>query len=110
MIQKVENFFSKPLYANPLKCFDTEGSYQCQCIVGYKGDGRNCVRKPFEIFFERENQIECFQSPNSDLKICDCAAGYEAKEVVQAIDFDFPMLKCFDIDECRDGEINTFLI
>ena len=28
--------------------------------------------------------------------------------MVQAIDFDFPMLKCFDIDECRDGEINTF--
>ena len=27
------------------RCFNVYGSFQCQCLPGYQGDGRTCIRK-----------------------------------------------------------------
>ena len=58
-------------------CKDTEGSYECQCDVGYVGDGLTC-----------ESENECRRNgalchpkadclDNGDSYTCFCRSGYE---------------------------------
>ena len=31
------------------KCINTVGSYNCECYIGYNGDGYNCTGKYYKV-------------------------------------------------------------
>ncbi|XP_028416050.1 neurogenic locus notch homolog protein 1-like [Dendronephthya gigantea] len=71
-------------------CSNTPGSYNCQCQIGYEGNGKKC------------NDInECADSPcgynanctnTNGSYICECRTGYEGNGI-----------NCTDVDECEKG-------
>eukprot|EP00210_Caulerpa_lentillifera_P001222 g1178.t1 len=61
--------------ASTAGCINTEGSFKCQCYIGYKGDGFRCVETSAlkklnkDYFTEGEGQLACNEGDNIEYPI-----------------------------------------
>ena len=80
-------------------CTDTDGSFECQCDIGYEGDGVNCtdVNECDNPALRRVLESHCVanaECSNTDGSYeCACAEGWEGDGLVE----------CTNIDECTLG-------
>jgi hypothetical protein len=111
-------------------CVDTVGSYMCQCLPGYKGDGRECVEETYECpemtvkvtnadmltFGWRVREMRLYRSETCDpasevgLTVAGTAREYKAKATFTGTPIDsyshpreiVRALQCFT--KCSTGE------
>ena len=79
-------------------CINTSGSYNCQCVEGYTGTGRECqnVDECSDSNLNRcGNNAECVDTVGS--YHCKCNIGYENKAVDIGMD-------CRDVNECTKAD------
>ena len=79
-------------------CINTSGSYNCQCVKGYKGTGRECqnVDECSDSNLNRcGNNAECVDTVGS--YDCKCNIGYENKAPGIGMD-------CRDVNECTKSD------
>ena len=84
-------------------CDNNEGSFYCECVVGFKGDGINCENENeceeaggarYEFCHEKAICIDLFGSFR-----CECITGYVGDG-----------WHCDDIDECDIIEGNSVIM
>ena len=82
-------------------CGDTVGSYECECKIGFVGDGLTCVSEPLSVTPFDEDTFTCLPLGKSNIFACQCQDGfrdYKFAEMSGTYSY-----KCADIDECEDG-------
>ena len=72
------------------KCTNTTGSYECSCLSGFEGDGRNCSRPDACADVDCVEPASC--AVEAGVGVCVCPDGYTAKGN-----------GCADVDECQVG-------
>ena len=92
-------------------CVDSDGSFECHCLIGYTGNGTHCYDEN-DFCHEESGQpkrhncdangqceINLVLAPGSF--ICTCNAGYEGDGIDPSSDS--TSMGCNDIDECNEA-------
>ncbi|XP_072225593.1 adhesion G protein-coupled receptor E5 [Leuresthes tenuis] len=103
---------AEPTCGPNTKCFNTNGSFYCQCITGFQSSTRK-VNFTVESFAECKDINECFEirgicGPNTECSNtishynCRCKHGFKSSTGVEVFHRN-DNVTCGDIDECQEG-------
>ena len=83
-------------YINSSVCNNTDGSYDCECLLGFRGDGYECIDiDECEGYFHNcDVNSQCTNRVGS--WECRCLSGFTGNGTY-----------CNDVDECGDYSLNV---